>query len=387
MINLKKRFKGLTTIILIGVLAMSMCFTACTKKPEVLEKSKTEQGSNEKDSKFMKVENSSAFSVEYLENDVKVVTDGEGRKFLLVPKEGQVPEGHKDATVIRTPVENVLFCSATQVGMIRPLDLWDKIGGVTQEKGSWPFPEIEEGLNNGNITFVGKSSEPDYEKIQDLNPDITFVYTGTYPQTGIINKLEELGLPYAVDNEYMESKHTGRMEWIKFLATFFNEDDKAVQYVDRQIKDLEEMHDKVKDANKPKVVWGSIKDGIVYVPGPESYVAEAVKTAGGEYLVPEIKGSGSSQISVEEFYQLLQEADIFMYSSNKKYVPDYKALSELAPVIGDAPVVKDKQVWQFSVDYYMDTDKADEQVIDLAAILHPELFKDYKIKHYNALAE
>lgn len=387
MINLKKRFKGLTTIILIGVLAMSMCFTACTKKPEVLEKSKTEQGSNEKDSKFMKVENSSAFSVEYLENDVKVVTDGEGRKFLLVPKEGQVPEGHKDATVIRTPVENVLFCSITQVGMIRPLGVWDKVGGVTQDKGSWPFPEIEEGLNKGNIKFIGNSSEPDYEKIQDLNPDITFVYTGSYPQTGIINKLEELGLPYAVDNEYMESKHTGRMEWIKFLATFFNEDDKAVEYVDRQIKDLEEMSNKIKDAKKPKVVWGSINDGIVYVPGPESYVAEAVKTAGGEYLTPEIKGSGSSQISVEEFYQLLQDADIFMYSSNKKYLPDYKALSELAPVIGDAPVVKDKQVWQFSEDYYMDTDKADEQVIDLASILHPELFKDYKVKHYNPLAK
>lgn len=388
---MKKIFKGSILQMLIFILAIGMIFTGCAKKSEVVQKPEVEQTEEmpvvEKESTFMKVENTDSFSVEYLENDVKIVMDGEKQKFLLVPKEGQVPEGYDDATLIRTPVENVLLCSTTQVGMIRPLGVWDKVGGVTQDKGTWPFPEIEEGLDSGRITYVGESYEPDYEKIQDLNPDITFVYTGSYPQADIINKLEELGLPYAVDNEYMEAKHEGRMEWIKFLATFFNEDEKAVEYVDRQIKDLEEMASKIKDAEKPKVVWGNIYDGVVYVPGPESYVAESVRVAGGDYLVPEIKGTGSPQISVEEFYILLQEADVFMYSSNQMYVPDYQALFDLVPVMEDAPVVKNKNVWQFSIDYYMNTDQADEQVIDLAAIFHPELFKDYKITHYNLLAE
>lgn len=395
---MRKNLNGLKFIMLIFILAMSMVFTGCSKKDAVVDSSKVEEDkagelkeeieeADKKESSFMKVENSSAFSVEYLENDVKIVMDAENQKFLLVPKEGQVPEGHEDVILVRTPVENVLCCSSTQVAMLRPLDVWDKVGGVTMDKGEWIFREVEEGLENGSISFVGTGNEPDYEKIQELDPDITFVYTGKSSQTNMIKKLEELALPYAVDNEYMEARHDGRMEWTKFLATFFNEDDKAVAYVDRQNKDLEEMADKIKDADKPKIAWGVVHSGVVYVPGPESYVAEAVKAAGGEYLVPNISGSGSSQIAIEEFYNLIQKADVFIYSSNKNYLPDYQALFDLAPVFADAPVVKDKKIWQFSIDYYMNTDRADEQVIDLAAIFHPELFKDYEIKHYNTLAE
>lgn len=336
----------------------------------------------------MKVEYSTAFSVEYLGDGVKLVTDAENRQLLLVPREQKAPEGFPDAIVIPIPVENALFASTTQVGMLNPYkDGFKGVGGVMYEPGGWPFPEIEEGLKDGSIKFVGNSSAPDYEAVQELNPEITFVYTGAYGQTDIIAKLDELGLPYAVDNEYLEGTAEGRMEWTKFLAAFFNLDDEAVAYVDKQLEGLAQMQEKVKDAPKPKVAWGSIYQGTVYVPNGESYVAKAIAQAGGDYLFKDLEGAGSNGISVEEFFNTLTEADVFIYSASSLYMPDMKALEEAGSVLMDAKCVKEGNVWQFGINYYYDTDKADIQVLDLAAIFHPDLYPDYEITQYNKLAK
>lgn len=337
----------------------------------------------------MKVEHTDAFSVEYLENDVKLICDAENRKFLLVPRGQEVPAGYEDAMVLETPIETALFCSTTQVGMLVPYgDMTQWVDGVTEGSGGWPFEEIEAGLADGRVTFVGSFYSPDYEMIQEMNPDISFVYTGSSPQTELIEKLEELGLPYAVDNEYMEATYEGRMEWTKFLAAFFDLDDQAVAYVDEQEARLAEMAETVKDADKPKVAWGMIYDGVVYVPNGDSYVARQIAAAGGDYVFKDLlsENSSSSQIGVEEFYETLCSVDVWIYSSNALYLPNYAALLELAPVVADAPVVEAGNVWLFDVDYYYNTHMTDRQVIDLAAIFHPELYPDYEVTQYSALA-
>lgn len=402
---MRKRFNKLILILLVFL----MLFTACNKnnnqtveetQEEVAktedvqqeekepEKEPEDEKPEETESEFMEVKYSDAFSVEYLEDGVKLVTDAEDRKLLLVPKGDTPPEGYDDAILIETPVENAYFCSTTQVGMLRPLgdDIWDHVGAVNDDSDGWPFPEVLEGLEDGSIAYLG-TYEPDYEMLQDFNPDLTFVYTGSYPQTEIIKMLEELDLPYAVDNEYMENHHTGRLEWIKFLATFFNKDEEAIDYVNSEIEKLEKMEDIVKDAPKPKVAWGAVIDGTVYVPGVDSYVAEAIRAAGGDYVFSNIEGTGSSQITLEEFFVQLEDADYWIYSSNSMYMPDKKTLLESAPVLADTKVVQEGNIYQFGLDYYYETDKAGEQVIDIAAIIHPDLFPDYEINHFNKLAE
>jgi iron complex transport system substrate-binding protein len=335
------------------------------------------------------VQTSTAFSIKMLDNGVKLVTDAENQKLLLVPRGQTAPTGYSDATVIYTPVEKVLYCSITQVCMLRPFgNLWNSVGGVMQDKGTWPFKEIEDGLANGSIIYVGDGKAPDYEKIKELNPDIAFVYTGDYGQQDIIAKLQELGIPYAVDNEYTEKAPEGRMDWIKFIGTFYNRDADANKYVNSQLDNIAAMKETVKNAAKPKVMWAMIYNGIVYVPNGGSYVAKSIEEAGGDYLYKDLMpdSGSSSQITLEDFYQKLKEADVWIYSSNKDYVPDYAALSTLAPITDDAAVVTNKAVWQFSVDYYAEADKSDQQVVELAAIFHPELYPNYQFAHYNKLA-
>jgi iron complex transport system substrate-binding protein len=389
---MKKALSIFITLLLI-VTMLAACSqnsgTNVSPSPSATAETATPSSSASTDPEQIKIENTDTFSIKALADGVKLVTDAENRKLLLIPRGQDVPSGYEDATVINTPVENVLFCSTTQVCMLRPFgDLWDTIGGVMQDKGAWPFEEVEAGLADGSMTYVGNGSAPDYELIRELNPDITFVYTGDYGQQDIIAKLEELGLPYAVDNEYMETTHEGRMEWVKFIGTFYNRDADADAYVEGQLQKLSEMEMTVKNSEKPKVIWGMIYDGTVYVPNGGSYVAKSIEAAGGDYLFKDVEpnSGSSSQLSVEEFYDKLTEADIWIYSSNMNYVPDYEALSGLAPITDKAPVVTDKNVWQFSVDYYFATDQSDQQVIELAAIFHPDLYPNYSFVHYNKLA-
>lgn len=336
----------------------------------------------------MEVTYSDAFSVKYLEDGSKLITDAENQQFLIVPEGTEAPAGYEDAVVLEGGAKNALFCSSTQIGMIAPLDIWDCVSGVTQEDG-WPFEEVTNGLADGSITFVGDSYEPDFEAIQALNPDIVFVYTGTNAQTTIIEKLEELGIPYAVDNEYMEADYMGRMEWTKFLGSFFNKDEEAVAYVAAQEAAIADMQTAIAGAERPKVGWGMVYDGVVYVPNGGSYVAKQIEAAGGDYIFKDLEpdSTSSSQLSLEDFFDKMTEAEIWIYSSNQLYVPDYAALSELMPLADELKVVTDRNVWQFGVDYYFRTDLTEQQVIELARIFHPDLFEEAEFVHYNKLAE
>ena len=384
-------------IILASVLAALILLAACggrtnntepvnTDEPEENVIAEGPKNTPEPEVRFMKVENSTSFSVEYITDDVKLVTDAEGRKLLLVPRGEAAPTGYEDTVTIYTPVERVLFCSGTQVGMLVPYDgLFQYIGGVTQEPGRWAFQEIEERLADGRIVYVGNARDPDYELIQELNPELAFVYTGPSGQTALITKFEELGIPYAVDNEYLEGKHTGRMEWTKFLAAFFNREDEAVAYVDMQLNALAEMEAKIAGQDKPKVAWGQIYNGIVYTPGADSYVAGEIAAAGGEYLFSDLPGTGSVQVTIEEFYNSLMDADVFIYDSMGNPLAGFEGLFELAPIFRDCPVVINQNVWQFDKDYYANISEAHQQVVELAVIFYPDLYPDYVVQHYTIL--
>jgi len=86
---------------------------------------------------------------------------------------------------------------------------------------------VKKNIESGKITFVGKGSAPDYEKISSLKPEIVFVYSGPAGQQAMMEKLDELKISYAVDNEYLEENPFGRVEWMKFLAAFYDKEEEA----------------------------------------------------------------------------------------------------------------------------------------------------------------
>jgi len=334
------------------------------------------------------------FKIEHLPKGCKKLTDGEGRTLILVPRGQRSPAGYEDAPKIETPVKKVVIFSTTQAALLRPLGVLDSIAGTTIEKDRWYIDLVKEEMEKGSIAYLGKGRTPDYEKLQALNPDVVFMWTKSDPQMeAVFQKLNELGIPVAVDNEYLEEHPLGRVEWVKFLAAFYDRDKDAEVLFNQLDEKVKEVVNKVAGAKvNPKVLWGGIHGGKykgkVYVPNGDSYVAKMIAMGGGDYIFKELKGASSSPIGIEEFYARGKDADVFI--SSTRPIDGATSLEKLCAreeILSGIKPVKEGRIWCFQ-DWYWDVmDKTDEQIEDLAAIFHPELYPGYELKHFLRLPE
>jgi iron complex transport system substrate-binding protein len=328
------------------------------------------------------------FGLEYLADGCRVVTDGEARQLLLVPRGHKVPEAYRHLPVVHTPVRRVVVASTTTAALLRPLEELESIIAVTTDREHWYIPEVRIGLEEGRIRLVGNDMGPlDYEAVLELNPDLVFIYTGSPEDLQKLKKLEELKIPVAVDNSHRENHPLGRVEWVKFLAAFYGKEDRAEQYFQRVVENTEAVTRAVAGAtSRPRVLWGLIYQGEVYVPAGDSYVAKMIGMAGGDYLFKDLGGTGSATVSLEEFYRRGLEAEVFISSTLPNYgTTSIAKLVEQEKRLADLPVIRAGRVWCFQPWYYQSIDKADEMFADLAAIFHPDLFREVELKHHMKL--
>jgi len=326
----------------------------------------------------------SGFEIEYLSDGRKKVTDGEGHELILVPQEREVA-GYD---YIKVPVERVVCLSSTSVSCLRALGVLGSVVGVHLRKDRWYIDEIKKGMEEGKIEVVGKGmEEPNYEKILALKPDVVFTYTGLPTAVRAFRKFEEMGVPVAVDNGWLESHPLGRLEWIKFLAAFYDKEDEATEFFEKVENKVKEIHQKVASIEQePVVLWGSIWKGKCYVPAGGSYAARMISIAGGNYIFRDLEGAGNVNVTLEEFYLRGMEADVFIYSFYPPYVSStIKGLVEANPILADIEPVKEGKVYCFQPWYYQSVDRTDEIIQDLAAIFHPQLFPNHKLRYFMKL--
>lgn len=317
------------------------------------------------------------FSIDFLANDAIKVTDGEDREVLLVPRGQTPPPEYADLPVIEVPVERVLLTSTTQASLIRPLNVWEQVGGVSNPLDQWFVPEVTEGLNDGTISFVGEAWSPDYEQIRLLDPDLVFVYTGEFGLQDMMGKLDEMGIPFVVVNDHLESTPQNEIEWTIFMSTFFGKLDEAQEYVNLARENIEEIAARVEGFEAPRVSWGFLWDGQAHIPNAGSMTAAMIEAAGGIYIFNDIgEGQGgTSTISLEEFYARSKEADVLIYSSMLSFVPSVQAIIDQAPILADIQAISDDNVWAFSPEYFQMIHRRYAMINDLASIFYPQEFE------------
>jgi iron complex transport system substrate-binding protein len=324
------------------------------------------------------------FKIEEVGNRCRKITDGEGNQLLLVPRGMKPPKGFGDLQVIHVPVQKALFASVTQVCLLKPFHdpkIWASVVGVTSPLKEWYIPEIRKGLQNGSIQFVGDGYEPDFEMIQALQPDIVFTFGGPNGQFTLMKKLTELKIPYAVDNEYLETDPLGQLEWIKFIAAFYDREQTAAEYFRQSERTFIDTTRKLQGKIRPKIAWGMIYNGKVYVPAGDSYVAKMIDLAGGDYLFKQI-ARGNAALSIETFYAQSKNADILINSSYAPVVSSMKAMIGQAPILEDLNAVHRGQVWAIQPWYNQRLDQNDQILLDLGSIFHPEIIQNRRIENF-----
>ena len=325
-----------------------------------------------------------AFSIEKLGNGIKKVIDGDKRELILVPKAlEEVPAEYADSIVIRTPVERAVFMSDTQVCSFRDADqaIIDSIAGISGTKENFVgFTALEKAFDEGKVVSVGGGmGEPDYELLQSLNPDIVFVYTGEWGQGAIIEKLNELGINYAVDNEYMEGDYMARMEWNRFLLTFFDAD----EAVEAQMQEAQKTIDSVKSAiaglEQPKVAIFSVYDGQVSGTSDTSWLGTMLKDMGGVNAFADVP---AGPLTMEAAFDAVQDADVIIYSSTPMWCAGMPAVLENFPLLADCAAYESGRVYQYADSFWVSIDQSHIMAKDLASMIYPDAVENDALTYF-----
>ena len=248
------------------------------------------------------------------------------------------------------------------------------MAAVTVPAEDWVLAPIAEGLRSGRIRYIEQSTwgVMDIESVIRLSPDVVFAGT-VDPGSNIFSRFDEAGIDYVVFGEWLEDSTYGSLEWIKFLAAFYNKDDEADAVFRRQIARLDELAELaggIPQDERPVIACGSVYDGVVYAQGGDSIAAREYKRAGGCYFLEEGTGAGTLRITPEDFFSRARDADILIYNSMIKYTPDKAALLAESPLFSSFKAFKNDRIYVLSSGYYMNGARIDVKFEDTLSILH-----------------
>lgn len=329
------------------------------------------------------------FNIEYLDDGMKLITDGQGEQTLLLQKDQTVPKKYADLPSINIPISKVIYTSTTQVGYLRAFDsdsLFDSIIGVRATADTWDFDAMKSRMESKKVVDIGSnttmSTSYDYEIIQSLTPNLVFTNGGmSAEQTDLMTMLDSAGITYVFDGSSSENDYRGTMEWVKFYAAFYNLESEADAYFDAAMSKVDGIIDNTSAmavADKVKVGWGIVTGGKIYVENGGSKSAQMVRDCGGEYIFDDIGAGkdGVTELTAEEFYSRMSNADIFINRGMPKYGPDIDSIIEQFPVLADIKCLAEGKVLQITDGFWNSYHNIDGKYIEMAEFFYPDKF-DY----------
>ena len=319
--------------------------------------------------------------------DYTVVTVGDPWKggvlhrYVLVPAEAELPADLPEGTVVRTPVKNALVYSSVHTSLMRELGALDAVRGVV-DKQYFADSVIAAGVADGRIADCGNSMNPTVERVIDMQPDAILLSPYQDASYGQIAKMD---IPIIECADYLEYDPLGRAEWVKFYGELLGKRDEADSLYHAVVAAYNSVKEKASGAQThPTVVTEMVINGIWNVPGGQSYMARILHDAGGTYLWADDEKTGSLALDFNQVLAVAQDADYwFIKWTNINSLKDLQGANDLN---------KEMAAFQNKRVYVCDTDKSgffdripfhpEVLLREFAAILHPELFPDYKNEMY-----
>jgi iron complex transport system substrate-binding protein len=281
-------------------------------------------------------------------------------------------------------VKRLVVASGTyDPGIVLALGEGDTIAGSNDPPSEWWHPEILKLYAEGQIHFVGYWNAMDYEAIKLLNPDLVLSSSIEAQET-----LESFGFAVAGTYDPALNSIENRVMLINFLGAAYEKEEiakkmgKVVQETVKSIKKRAEGHP------KPITGWGVYYGKRVYALRGNFWMAELITAAGADYVFSDLE-SDAMEIALEAFITKTKDAELFFanpiyeYEVKTKrdmvaYHPDLATLKAFGP---EGRVVVPKALtWQ-------DTGNLAEIALDVAAVIHPELYPDREITYFYFLED
>ena len=312
------------------------------------------------------------------------VRDGAGRKLALVPRGARAPDGFAPSEIIEVPVRRVVAYRAFEVGILAALGVPETLVGVTDPREKWLRDDVRRGFDAGRIAFVGQSSDVDFERIKAQHPDLVMTW-----DPSIIPMMDSLGIPVVVTTTPVASCLSTHMRFVEFIAPFFGREAQGKAYFDKVAAALQEIRQRTRGLAQPQVMWGDIYEKRVLVEPGNAWVAELIGLAQSNYLFDDVYGTSCIEISTERFIHSGKEAEIyFTYRTPARGATSKAALARLNPLIAQIkPLGPEGRVYAPLAHYSQSSDRLDEILVEISAILHPQAYPGHRLAFFTALPD
>lgn len=92
---------------------------------------------------------------------------------------------------------------------------------------NWYLDAARTAMEQGEITYAGKYSAPDYETILSADCGLAIENTMIYHTPEVKEQLEKFGVPVLVERSSYESDPLARMEWVKLYGILLGRTEEA----------------------------------------------------------------------------------------------------------------------------------------------------------------
>ena len=315
----------------------------------------------------MELDFATQFSVDYYEGGYKLITLGDGSRFLVVPEGADLPEG-LDSTItpLYQPIKNIYLAATSAMCLFDALDRLDVIRLSGTKADGWYIPNARKAMEDGDIIYAGKYSEPDYELLLGEGASVAIESMMINHATDIRDQLERLGIPVFVDQSSNETHPLGRAEWIRLYAALLNEEDKAEEIFRKQVDILEQVQNE-EPTGKTVAIFYISSTGRVVTRKSGDYVCKMIELAGGSYIFKDLGDDETKTATVtlemESFYETAKDADIIIYNST--IADSLGSLEEFLrknDLLKEFKAVQNGQVWCTERNMYQETTSLGEMI-------------------------
>ena len=361
---------------LIALLAalLLLAFTGCAANPAQPESTSSPAQADETQADFQvesayPLEYAKEFTVDECTGGTRLITIQNAR-YLVVPENSTVPNGlSEDITVLQKPLENVYLVSTSAMDPILKLDARSAVTLSGTSAENWYLPEAKEAMENGEISYAGKYSAPDYERIVSANCGLAIENTMIYHTPEVKEQLEKFGVPVLVERSSYESDPLARMEWVKLYGILLGRTEEAERVFDDAVQRIAPLLDE-EPTGKTAAFFSITSNNLATVRKGGDYVAKMIGLAGGSYVFADLTDSGNNlatiNLSLEDFYAGAKDADVLLYNSTiEGSIASTEQLVEKCPLLAQFKAVQNGNVWCTAQSLFQQSMELPDLILDM----------------------
>ena len=298
-------------------------------------------------------------------------------KLIILDKEKQltfVDMGDRTVTIPR-PIERTVSLFTTPTRLMVAFGAADKLVGMGRSSHTYVYTPYSKAFPE-EIPMVGTSSNPNFELILSLTPNVAFMYSGRKDLDAF---QEKTGIPVAGFSA--GATYDNVLGQFELMGTVLGNEKRAeeiVAYFNEKLDKITRVTSQIHDSEKPRVLF--VVGSITRASGPY----EPIDTAGGINVAGElIQPPGAGGITVSKEQVIAWNPDIILVSRTSKTqkctIEDVLSDSDLQTI----NAVKNKSVYYTPSAFFLvgaDYPRILTEILIMASYFHPDKFKDLDLE-------